>query len=190
METRGFLAAAASEVDRVSQIARQILSFHREANAPIRIPIAELVEDVLALRARAVADKRLTSLTDTDSSLRVMGFPARLRQVFSNVIRNAIEASSPEGVLRVHVARSFLRGHRDIPAVRISIADTGTGVPPELRARIFEAFFTTKQGEGSGVGLWLASSIIEEHAGKLQLRSRVGKGRSGTCISVLLPSAE
>ena len=190
-ETRGFLATAANEVDRVSQIARQILSFHREASTPIRVPIAELVEDVLALSARAVADKRLVTHTEADSSLVVMGFPARLRQAFSNFIRNAIEASAPEASVRVHVSRSSLRRDLEmVPAVRITIADNGVGIPPELRGRIFEAFFTTKQDEGSGVGLWLASTIIEEHKGKLQLRSRVGDGRAGTCVSVLLPAAE
>ena len=187
-ETRGFLLTAASEVDRVSKIARQILSFHREASIPVEVPIAELLDDVLALSARASADKRLRNRTETDSALVVMGFPARLRQVFSNIVRNAIEASSPEGVIQIHVAKSFLRrGSRAVPAVRISIADHGTGITPEVRQRIFEAFFTTKQDQGSGVGLWLASTIIDEHAGKIQLRSRVGSAGSGTCISVLLP---
>ena len=188
-EARSFLNAAASEVERVSQIARQILSFHREASTAVRVPIAELVEDVVALSARAAAEKNLRTRIDADTNLVVMGFPARLRQVFSNIVRNAVEASSLESVVRIHVTSSFLQhGDRTLPAVRISIADHGSGIPQELRNRIFEAFFTTKQGEGSGVGLWLAATIVEEHAGRLQLRSRAGGPGSGTCISVLLPS--
>lgn len=188
-ETLEYLATAADEVTRVSQIARQILSFHRETRDPVRVPIAELVEDVLALSARAASDRQLVVRTEFDRKLVVIGFPARLRQAFSNMIRNAIEASPRGGTLHLRVGRGFLRlMEGGVPAVRISIADGGIGIPEAIRPRIFDAFFTTKQQKGSGVGLWLTASIIEEHGGKLQLRSSTTTGASGTCLSVLLPA--
>lgn len=189
VDVRGFLNTAAGEVDRVARISRQILSFHREASEPTRIPIAELVEDVLALSVRSSMGKQLHVRMEMDRSLLVVGMPARLRQAFSNIIRNAMEASSAGGTLRVHSLRSFLRsGETHIPAVRITVADSGTGVPADLRSRIFEAFFTTKQQKGSGVGLWLTATIVQEHGGRLQVRSCTDAGRSGTCISLLLPA--
>ncbi len=188
-EALEFLASAADEVTRVSQISRQILSFHRETRDPVRVPIAELVEDVLALSARAASEKHLVVRTRFDRKLVVIGFPARLRQAFSNLIRNAIEASPDGGEFQLRVTRASLRFITDaVPAVRISIADCGVGIPLEIRSRIFDAFFTTKQQKGSGVGLWLTTAIIEEHGGKLQLRSSTRPGASGTCLSVLLPA--
>lgn len=100
-----------------------------------------------------------------------------------------MEASSAGGTLRVHSLRSFLRfGETMIPAVRITVAESGTGVPADLRSRIFEAFFTIKEQKGSGVGLWLTATIVQEHGGRRQVRSCTDAGRSGTCISLLLPA--
>ncbi len=188
-QAQEWLAIVATEVNRVSQISRQILSFHRETRSPIPIAITELVQDVLALGARAAAERQVALKVDAEAELRVLGLPARLRQVFSNIIRNAIEASPSRGTLRVRVSRSTLRAYEDtMPAVRISIADEGPGIPPALRKRIFDAFFTTKEEKGSGVGLWLTATIVEEHGGRIQMRSCTTPGASGTCMSVLLPA--
>ncbi len=184
-----FLASAADEVARVAQISRQILSFHRETKDPIRVPVAELLEDVLALSARAASARQLAVHMDLDRRLVVVGFPARLRQAFSNLIRNAIEAAPVGGIVQLRVSRASLRFLGDsVPAVRVSICDNGPGIPTEIRERIFDAFFTTKQQKGSGVGLWLTTAIMQEHGGRLQMRSSVRPGESGTVLSALLPA--
>ena len=189
-ESQSYLATAASEVQRISEISRQILSFHREASTPVTVPIAELVEDVLALSARVAWSKKVVTTVKADRTLRVNGYPARLRQVFSNIIRNAIEASSENGALAIRISRAHLsRGPLPVAAVRVTVADHGMGIPPEFRARIFEAFFTTKEQKGSGVGLWLTHAIVQEHEGKLQVRSCTELRGSGTVFSVLLPQA-
>lgn len=190
-ETRRYLVTASNEVGRVSKISRQILSFHREARAPIPVPIAELVEDVLTLSGGVAKDRELEIRMDLDRTAVVVGLPARLRQVFANILRNAIDASFHGGVISVRVSHSFMRSVDDAiqPAVRITVADTGIGIPLEFRTRIFEAFFTTKEQKGSGVGLWLTSTIVQEHGGRLQLRSRTGDSCSGTCFSLLLPAS-
>ncbi len=187
-EALEYLNSAADEVSRVSQISRQILSFHRETKEPVRVPIAELLEDVLALSARTASDKRLTVHADLDRRLLVIGFPARLRQAFSNLVRNGIEAAPQGGMLRLRVSRATFRFlGASMPAVRVSIADNGSGIPLEFRTRVFDAFFTTKQQKGSGVGLWLTMAIVQEHGGRLQLRSSTRAGASGTVMSALLP---
>ncbi len=186
-ETRGFLAATAAQVDRVSQITRQVLSFNRETRDAIKVPIAELVEDVLALSCRMEAEKRFTVQWDADRSLQAVGYPARLRQVFANIIRNAIEASPRDGVLAIRIRRSQLRAPGGMaPAIRITIADCGSGIPEHLRTKIFEPFFTTKGQGGSGIGLWLTAAIVGEHGGRIQMRSRA---EAGTSFSILLPSS-
>jgi two-component system NtrC family sensor kinase len=185
---RGFVDTASKELGRVARITRQILSFNRESSSPVEILISEIIEDVLALTNRAILDKQLRVKTEWDASLRIHGFPAQLRQVFSNVVRNAIEASFAGGELRIRTSDSALgRGQRE-PAVRVTIADRGLGIPRESLGRIFDAFYTTKDLKGSGVGLWLSSTIIHEHGGRIRVRSCTNPGRSATCISIVIPT--
>ncbi|AXC14470.1 Chemotaxis protein methyltransferase CheR [Acidisarcina polymorpha] len=182
-----YIDSAASEVARVSRIARQILSFNRESFSPIEIDIAELIDDVLALNNRAIVDKNLRIRKTARGAQMIEGFPAQLRQVFSNLIRNAVEASFPNSEIRINISPSGLRRNLADPAVRVTIADHGVGIAPQHLGRIFDAFFTTKALKGSGVGLWLSSSIIHEHGGRLRVRSSIERSHSGTSMSVVLP---
>jgi two-component system, NtrC family, sensor kinase len=184
---RRYLDSTAAELARVSRIARQILAFNRESSSPVEIRIGELVDDVLALNNRAVVDKHLHIRKDWNTALRIEGFPAQLRQVFSNLVRNAIEASFPNGEIRIKISPTSLGRDLTRPAVRVTVADQGTGIPPENMKRIFDAFFTTKDLKGSGVGLWLSSSIVQEHGGYIRARSCIRRSESGTYLSVVLP---
>ena len=183
----GFLGAAHEELSRVSRIARQILSFNREAAVPVAVRLFELLEDVLALNNRTIIAKTIEIEKDWDESIVVSGFPAQLRQVFSNLLRNAIEASNPGKKILLRISRSQRWSHSREPSARVSFADQGCGILPENMERIFEAFFTTKELKGSGIGLWLSSTIIQEHRGRIQVRSCTRPLRSGTCVSVVLP---
>ncbi|HEY6844629.1 MAG TPA: ATP-binding protein [Terracidiphilus sp.] len=186
--TAGFLETATNELGRVARITKQILSFNRETSKPTAIRISEVIGDVMALNNRALAEKRLRIRTEWNSSLPIQGFPAQLRQVFSNLIRNAIEASFPDGEIRIRTSDTRFWHGPGQRAVRIMIADHGIGIPQENIARIFDAFFTTKDLKGSGIGLWLCSTIVHEHGGILRVRSTTVPSRSGACLSVLLPS--
>jgi len=184
----GFLETASNELGRVARITKQILSFNREAAKPAAIRISEIIEDVLALNNRALVEKRLRVQTEWKASLPIRGFPAQLRQVFSNLIRNAIEASFPDGEIRIRASDERFWKGADGQAVRVIIADHGVGIPQENMGRIFDAFFTTKDLRGSGIGLWLCSTIVHEHGGSLRVRSTTRPTRTGTCMSVLLPT--
>ena len=186
-EAAEYLSAAEAEVARVSRIAKQILTFHRESASPVFIDLSSLMEDVLALNNRAIVEKNLDVLTDWNREIQVEGFPAQLRQVFSNIIRNAIDASNIKGRLRIKINRTFL-GHDLLePAARVTVADSGCGIPREYLGKVFDAFFTTKELRGTGVGLWVSSTIVQEHRGRIQVRSSIKPERAGTSISVLLP---
>jgi two-component system NtrC family sensor kinase len=182
-----YLNAAEKELARVSRIARQILSFHRESLVPVEVNLSEILDDVLALNNRAIAERRLAVKKTCRGVVCVKGFPAQLRQVFSNLVRNAIEASTHDGEIRINISHcSFCREGLE-GGVRITVADRGVGIAKANLGKIFDAFFTTKELKGTGVGLWLSSTIIREHRGRIQVRSNTEPGRSGSCLSVLLP---
>jgi len=180
------LAAAQEQLSRVSRIARQILSFNRESSVPVSLEVSALMEDVLSLNNREILRKHITVRKEWPEDVFIEGFPAQLRQVFSNLLRNAIEASHPGQEIRLRVSRLSEWGRRRESAVRISFADHGIGIPTENIGRIYEAFYTTKELKGSGIGLWLSLNIVQEHRGTIRVRSRTQCGLSGTCVSIIL----
>jgi signal transduction histidine kinase len=121
---------------------------------------------------------------------KVFGFSGELRQLFANLIGNAIDAMSNGGTLALRIWRGH--GARTDGAsnsgVRISITDTGVGMAEETQRRIFEAFFTTKEATGTGLGLWISEEIVRKHSGTIKFRSRQGE-RSGTSFLLFFPDA-
>lgn len=184
----GHLEQAQEQLSRVSRITRQILSFNRESSLPVPVRLFNLLDDVLALHHRAIVAKNLEIEKEWDESVVVRGFPAQLRQVFSNLLTNAIEASHAGDNLRLRISSGPRSGEPGKYYARISFGDYGPGIPKENMDRVFEAFFTTKDLKGSGVGLWLSKSIVQEHHGRIQVKTSTGASRSGTCMSVLLPT--
>ncbi|MBW4037378.1 MAG: response regulator [Acidobacteria bacterium] len=183
-----YLSMAEAELARVSRIAKQILSFHRESPQRIQVELTPLIEDVLALNNREITEKHLRVDTICTTPLTAEVFPAQLRQVLSNIIRNAIEAAAPRGHLVIKISRAAMTQTLTEPGVRISIADDGVGIARENLPNVFDAFFTTKPVKGAGIGLWLASTIIQEHRGRIRIRSSDKPGHSGTVVSVHLPA--
>jgi two-component system, NtrC family, sensor kinase len=181
------LESAQEQVSRVSRIARQILAFNRESKETTPVRLFELLEDVLALNNRALLANNLQIEKDWDESIVIHGFPAQLRQVFSNLLRNAIEASPSGGTIRVKISGCHSRPKAPGQTARVTFADRGVGIARENLKRVFEAFFTTKELKGSGIGLWLSNTIVQEHRGRIQVRSSIRPPVTGTCVSVLLP---
>jgi two-component system NtrC family sensor kinase len=105
-------------------------------------------------------------------------FPGQLNQVWMNILANAVQAMPNGGMVTITT-------HADGDAIRVEIKDTGAGMTPEVKARLFEAFFTTKDiGQGTGLGMSISASIIEKHHGKIDVESEVGKG---SVFTVTLP---
>jgi len=117
---------------------------------------------------------------DSDQACYVRGVPGELRQIFSNLLSNAIDASPPGAEIRIRVKESSEK-------VQIAIADHGRGIPEEFRSQVFEPFFTSKKDVGTGLGLWISRQITENHAGSIRFRSSTVVGRSGTVFRVRLP---
>lgn len=186
-EARALAEMAEMELQRVSHITRQTLSFYRESKHPISIQIAELLDDVLGLQQRALSSAGIAVHKEYSSVSPVNGFPVELRQVFLNLIGNAIQAMPDGGKLgiRIHEATDWIRNRR---GMMISIIDTGSGIQPADAAQLFQPFFSTKSTKGTGLGLWISKGIIQKYDGRIDCRSYRSKKGCVTCFRVFFPS--
>jgi signal transduction histidine kinase len=118
----------------------------------------------------------------------VRGFPGELRQVFLNLISNAIQAMPSGGRLRLRVAEAT-DGETQRRGIAISVIDTGNGIRREDAIRLFQPFFTTKSAKGTGLGLWISKGIVQKYEGTISFRSFHSPRGACTCFRVFLPLA-
>ncbi len=177
---RKYLANAEHELTRVSRLANRTLSFYRGNTSKQAVSLFPIVQELLCVFEPGCAQKNIVVTIDSDRSAMVFGSKDELRQVFSNVLSNAIDAVGRDG--RIHV-RMRTRGSR----VRVTVVDTGHGIPENHRGKVFEPFFTTKAAGGTGLGLWITKEIVSRHDGSIKLKSRIG-GKQGMVVSVELPA--
>jgi PAS domain S-box-containing protein len=172
------------EAQRAGDITRQTLSYHRASRVESQVNIVELLEDVLRSKARKLAGKNLYLQKLLTPVPLIRGYAGELRQVFENIIENAIDALPSEGTIWV---RTRLLGQGDTQRVAVSLGDNGAGMPRFVMAKIFDPFFTTKLQTGSGLGLWVARGIVQKHDGVIRARTR-GRGiHHGSVFTVTLP---
>lgn len=177
---RRILELSLSEIQRLAEMLRNMLSFSKpeeEKRRPVKIN--ELVEGILMVMERQMRESNIKVETYFDETLpEVMASTNQMRQVMLNLLKNAKEAMPKGGSLTVRTSRE---DHK----VVVAIQDTGVGIPEELRDKIFEAFFTTKQKvKGVGLGLSVCYGIIKDHGGEIRVESEVDKG---TTFTILLP---
>jgi PAS domain S-box-containing protein len=181
-EGQRYLLLAEQELNRVAAVARQTLAFYKDTSSPAEINIPRLLDEVLALYGRRIESRNLQVVRNYRDHAQLVGSVGELRQVFSNLILNAIDALPANGTLTISVSDEN-HGH---PAVRVDIEDNGSGIQAEHLEKIFEPFFTTKKDVGTGLGLWSAKNLVEKHDG--QLLAECSNGR--TRLTVLLPVAQ
>ncbi len=179
-----YLQIADQELGRVSHIARQTLGFYRDSTGPTTIQVGELVQDVANLYQRKLHYKSLSLHIDIPAKLTITGLAGELRQVISNLLANAIDASHDGGKIVIS-ARRRRDWQNSAEAVRITLADSGTGMSPEVRKRLFTPFFTTKSDVGTGLGLWVTKGMVEKAGGRIRFRSRENRG---TVFSMVFPA--
>jgi PAS domain S-box-containing protein len=182
-----YVLTAESELYRVSHIAKQTLGFYRDSSAPSPVRVSATAESVLELYGRKLRTKRIKVERDLDTRAEIRGFSGEIRQVFANLVANAIDAIPEGGTLKIRVAPGLYWGNGET-GVRITVADSGVGIDAAHRERIFEPFYTTKKDVGTGLGLWVTRSIIEKHGGKIKVRSSTLAGRTGTLFSIFIPN--
>ena len=182
-----YVRTAQEELARVSEITTQTLRFHNQSAFAAPTRVAEVLDSLLSFYRPRIVSAGLTVRREYDRTERLTCFAGDLRQAFSNLIANAIEACSPGGTIRIRKRPSVTWKYRKVRGVRVTIADTGHGVARESLQRIFEPFYTTKGITGTGLGLWITKDLIAKHDGKILIRSSTRAGKSGTVISILLP---
>ncbi len=184
-----YVQLAEHEARRISEITQQTLRFYRQSTLPTRTNLADLLDSVLGLYNVRLHNLGINVQREYDPEMSLYCFAGEIRQVMANMVGNAIDASTGGGRLIIRARRS--RSWKD-PAqagVRFTIADTGSGFDREVREHIFEAFFTTKEVTGTGLGLWVSYEIIMKHHGLVHVRSRTAaSGKpSGTVFQLFFP---
>ena len=182
------LETADTELARVAQIAQQTLGFYRDTTLPSEIDVNELLHGVVDLFARKMISRKITCTLDLEPGLCIYGLQGEVRQIFSNLIVNAIDSFTFATTIKpggIHVRGRHLRGRRN--GISILVSDEGSGIPLSVRQRIFSPFFTTKLSVGTGLGLWVTRGFVEKHGGSIRFRTRVGDP-AGTIFRVFLPA--
>ncbi len=187
-DARGYLELAQKELNRVAQITVQTLRFYRRSSRAQQTDLHELARTVLTLLDSRMRKQRVTVVHDERPIPPILVHDGEIRQVMANLIGNAIDALGAGGqvTLRMKPVHHPADGRSGI---RITVADNGSGMPPETLRRIFEPFFSTKGITGTGLGLWVSHEIIDKHQGRVRVRSRqAAEDRSGgTVFTVFLP---
>jgi signal transduction histidine kinase len=185
-EAQYYASLAEEELARVAHITKQTLSFYRESRQPVLVSVSDVLDNVLELQSRPIKVNGITLEKQYENSTTIQGFPVELKQVFLNLIGNAIQAMTGGGRLRVRVDKRTEES-TGRSGIRISICDTGSGIDPKHAKRIFEPFFTTKETKGTGLGLWISRGIIQKYEGTIRFRSMHLAARHATCFSVFIP---
>jgi len=177
---RRILELSLSEIQRLSEMLRNMLSFSKPEEEKRRaVKIDELIEGILLVMEKQMREADIRVETSFGEEIPdVMASTNQMRQVFLNIFKNAKEAMPKGGTL-------FVRTSKEDNRVLIHIQDTGIGIPEEIKDKIFDAFFTTKQKvKGVGLGLSVCYGIIRDHGGEIKIKSEEGKG---TTFTISLP---
>ncbi len=168
--------------ERILRLTRHLVSYARPASDKVeRVPVHKLLDTALSYCEHVLIHHGISVERQYQTVPEVAGIKANLAQVFVNVITNACQAMRPGGVLQVTTAR-------DGQGAAVRISDHGPGMDRATLQRVFEPFFTTKaEGIGSGLGLFIARSIVESHGGDIEVTSSVGQG---TTFVIRLPAAK
>ena len=169
-------------IARCRNVINGLLDFGRQSSGTReQVDLTHVVESAMSLIARKLEASGSTVIVDISEPLPVWGDRNQLGQVVLNLLMNASQASADQAT--VHV-----RGSRSLGEVRLSVKDSGSGIPPDVLRKIFEPFFTTKpRGKGTGLGLSISYGIVADHEGRIDVQSEVGRGSTFT---VVLPDAD
>ena len=170
------------ETERVARIVRQMLGLYRSTGQVGNVDVNSVVEDTLLLFARQLERAGIRIQKELRKLPWAMGSADQIRQVLSNLVVNAKDSMSAGGTLKIRTRLARKDELREV--IRILVADSGSGIAENIVHTMFEPFVTTKGERGTGLGLWIVKGIVENHGGKLRVRSQLGKG---TVFCVELP---
>lgn len=172
-----FLNVASSEVDRISSLITELLDFAKPSEPKLELEdINSILDGMLLLISTETKKKEISVVKNYTPNLPLVKVDReQIKQVFLNILLNAIDATPIKGRISV-TTRSFIKPHGE-PYLQIEFTDTGCGIPPEHLEEIFTPFFSTKD-KGSGLGLAICHQIIQDHNGYIDVESELNRGTS------------
>ena len=186
--SRDHLKMAQAEVMRVSKIAQAAMKRVPRRETAEATDVAALLASVLELHKPKLDRHNVSASTRNDDHATAVIYPEQMRQVFSNLLLNAIDAMPKGGKVLAKISRTQEWIGQERSGLRITIADTGTGIAEDILSRVREPFFTTKGAYGNGMGLAIVQEIIAHHQGRLKIRSSTKSGKSGSVFSIFIPA--
>lgn len=184
---RQYLALARDEVHRISQILHAAMEL-RDSGDPEDTDVPELLRSVLNFYQSRFDSQAISVDTRYRSGAHLLAYPHQLRQMCANLLLNAADAMPSGGRIYARLAPAHeWKDHR--PGLRLTFADTGSGIAAKNLSRMWDPFFTTKGAAGNGIGLSLVKNTVQKHHGVLRVRSSTRAGHSGTVFSIFLPCA-
>jgi signal transduction histidine kinase len=169
----------AEELNRLDRIVRDFLQFARPSEPELaEVPVERIVQDVRNLLRTELEKRRIALRVESENGLVLRVDRQQIQQVLINLIQNAADSIGQDGNITIRTreiaAPAPVSGDGE-RAVVLEVVDTGRGIPPELEGRIFDPFFSTKEG-GTGLGLSIASRIVEKHGGVIQYATQANRG--------------
>lgn len=188
-DVKAYLAQAEMELARVTNIATQTLRFHRQSTNPRDVSLSEILENVFILFRGRIGDAEVHVRKQYGTEGKIMALDGDLRQVFVNLVANALDSTQRGDTISVRVreATDWRTGQQ---GVRVLVADTGHGMSKETVRQIFEPFFTTKGSMGTGLGLWVSAEVLRNHRARVRVRSSQDTERHGSVFSIFFPIAK
>ena len=177
---KSFLDEAEQQLARISGITKQTLSFYRDRAALGHIDCKTLINETMTVFRPKLRQKDIHFNVWVEESCHLQARTGEVRQVLINLVSNAIDAMKVHGRLSIRARRQH---ENECDFVEFQVEDSGSGIAPEVRSRLFEPFFSTKGTLGTGLGLWVTRNIVDRHKGRIEVESDPGR----TMISVLLP---
>ena len=188
-KTQRQLEVLDQELARMADMTRRTLGFYRDTSSAVPVFPTEVMDEVLTLYARRLQSKLIDLKRDYQTHDEVSAFPGEIRKVFSNLIANAIDAVSNRGRITIRISNSQDWRNPGVRGVRITVADSGSGIHPVDKSKIFEPLYTTKTETGTGLGLWLSKDIVQSHGGSISVHSGGWPGPNcRTVFSVFIPA--
>lgn len=191
-EARAYIATLEEQLQALRRIAAHALKFHRDGNKPEEFKLNAVLREVSDFYRPQAERQGIVVHQRFEADGTILAFRSELVQVVTNMLLNAIDATPADGHVIIHLypAPRWLCEMRTSHGYCLSIADSGSGIEPQDRARIYQPFFTTKGERGTGLGLWVSAGIINRIGGSIRVWSTCRPGRSGTCFSIFLPAKQ
>jgi PAS domain S-box-containing protein len=185
-EAKALVNTAQAELARVSHIATHTLRFHKQSSAKSAVDVGALVDSVLSLYHARLENSGVKVSNDCSAASPLFCFEGELRQVMVNLVSNAFDAMRNGGRLTIR-SRDITHSRSGVRGLRVTVADTGSGMDARTVERLFEPFFSTKGIGGTGLGLWISKDLVDKNRGKIRIRSQNKPDRHGTVVIMLFP---